>query len=302
MRNLADDCVTLSHRYASASWRPWIAVERLNEHLDPERASRDAAVLDAVLGDLLTKNHPQSPLFDKTQVFLAPDEVAPSLKVFEVIHEPQLQDFAHVSQDNLALAREAANDLIRRWDVVDVLNQFTPTDKHVILWDDAREDADRKKFFLNRTQVFRALAPGCSRDHKFAVVYMHYPRDMHAGWGSWGLARRNSKWVVVFRDLWQSLQRGLEREPVTPATPQMVGLTTLCVVRPHPTMPRQRNNKRRSRGVWHSTSTSRRVLLMVCPQARSGFAGSCGHHVGPQAGRCTVGKPPVAPRFVYLCA
>lgn len=171
---------------------------------DPEGATRDAAVLNAVLDDLLTRSHPESPLFDKTHIFLAPDEVAPSLKVSEVIHELQLRDFSHVSPADLALGREAANELIRRKDVAEVLNQFAPSDQRVILWDDAREDADRKKVFFQRAQVFRALAPGYSRDHKFAVVYMRYPLDIHAGWGSWGLALRNGKWVVVFRDLWSS--------------------------------------------------------------------------------------------------
>lgn len=45
MRILADDCAALNQSCASAAWRPWIAVERINEHLEGSVAHRSDALL-----------------------------------------------------------------------------------------------------------------------------------------------------------------------------------------------------------------------------------------------------------------
>jgi hypothetical protein len=172
------------------------------------QTTRDAAVLDAVFNDLFTHSHPDSPLGgDHKKLLFSPDELDYSLEDWFARNLPQhLKERGNLSSVQLGLAREAADDLIRRKVVKDAFKGLKPKDNRVDIWDATREAEDQERFQRGsfRAQVFRASAPGYSRNLRFAIIFLTYPDGAHQGMGSYFLARKGGRWVVLDRDLWST--------------------------------------------------------------------------------------------------
>ena len=187
----------------ASAW-PWpsigLAQEPVKLKSDPtSQASRDAAVLQVVLDDLVFRT--DSPLRDHKQIFFSPDLSGSRLLGSDDALQRRLKERWKLSPVQLGLAREAAGDAVRRQDEKDAFKGFKSKDNRIILWDEAREAKERTQPRRFRTQVFHMFAPGYSRDYQFAIVYyVTWPLGKHYASGSYGLIGKEGKWVVLYRD------------------------------------------------------------------------------------------------------
>jgi hypothetical protein len=176
------------------------------EAVGREAAARDATVLETVLLDLLTC--PDSPWESrrgkKKQVFFSTEALTRGIDAEDVLRTNDDKALDKLSKEQLAAAKEAAADLSRRTKKKDVFKAFVPKDKRVAMFtkeqDQKAEKEQEKSFHLIGPQVFRAYAPGYSRDGKVAVVWLWFPWSIHSGDGLYLLAKSKDKWTVLVRD------------------------------------------------------------------------------------------------------
>jgi hypothetical protein len=162
-------------------------------------ASSDSAVLEVVLTDLLS--WPDSPLeFPETaekQLLFSPEALTDPLKVSEILDGHGWRKRTKLSRAEVRLAREAAGDLVRRREMKHSFSGLRPKDPRIVIWDRIRAESKRGRV---RPQVFRAYAPGYSRDRRLAIVRLTFPWSIHDGEGTYVLARKEGEWVVLTRD------------------------------------------------------------------------------------------------------
>lgn len=171
------------------------------------RDSRDAAVLEAALIDLLTSS--DSPVEGKKD---APEQILFSMtpRSAPVSSETLLKSTSDRPQNPplelIPEAREAALDLIRRTAEKDLFTTFPLSDPRIVLQPDepARPGTgeEHEGYFRERPQVFRANPPGYSSDGRVAMVHVGFPwsGNMHSGLATIVLVRRDGKWVPLTRD------------------------------------------------------------------------------------------------------
>lgn len=185
-----------------------VAQESVKSKSDSQ-SIRDFDLLEAVLKDILSKHGPDSILYNKKQLLFSldvPDFLGDRrLKVSDVANKERLKDRSKLSPAQLGLALEAAAELVRRQNLKSPFKDFKPTDKRIVIWDKARGTQDPSAPGLLQAQVFRAFAPGYSQNRQLAIVYLTYPSDIHFCFGSYGLAKKEGKWVVLFRDFFTTL-------------------------------------------------------------------------------------------------
>jgi hypothetical protein len=164
-------------------------------------AGRDSAVLEVVLKDLLS--WPDSPLRDATkkQILFSPEALDYRLNVSDVLQQHDSREWDKLAPAQLGLATEAAGDLMRRLDGKEILKGLTLKDERIVVWDKKQAVAKRGRLRGRaRPQVFRAFAPGYSRDRQIAVVRLTFPWSIHSGYATYVLARKESEWAVLIRE------------------------------------------------------------------------------------------------------
>lgn len=167
-------------------------------------AGHDSAVLEVVLMDLLT--WPDSPLESHEttkRILFSQEGPADRPTVADVLDGKHAKKkWAKLSRIQRGLAREAAGDLVRRLEEKDAFKGFRPKETRIVIWDKRGADEKRDpRSLLIRPQVFRAYAPGYSRDRQLAIVRLTFPWSgpMHSGDGTYVLARKEGEWVVLIR-------------------------------------------------------------------------------------------------------
>jgi hypothetical protein len=179
------------------------AQEPAKPQLD-SNAGRDTAVLNAVLVDLLT--WPDSPLrprdATKKQINFSLRSPDFQPKASDILSRHDQREWDKLSPAQLGLAREAAADLVRRVERKDKLQGLKLKDKRIVVAHDSEAVAKReRKRRRVRPQVFRAFAPGYSRDGKIAIVRLNFPWSIHSGYATYVLAWKESEFLVLMRDV-----------------------------------------------------------------------------------------------------
>jgi hypothetical protein len=122
-------------------------------------AGRDSSVLEVVLKDLLT--WPDSPLEPRhetrKQILFSPEAPGYRPRLEEILDRQDAKEWNKLSPVQLGLAREAAEDLVRRLKEKDALKGFRPKDKRIVIWD--KRGADGKRDPLRAASVLRCSAP-----------------------------------------------------------------------------------------------------------------------------------------------
>ena len=161
-------------------------------------AGRDSGVLEVVLKDLLT--WPDSPLefprATEKRLLFSPEALTDPLEVSDILDRLDRKKRAKPPRTQRELVREAAEDLVRRREVKHSFRDLRPKDPRIVIGDEGRADMKRGRV---GPQVFRAYAPGYSRDRRLAVVRLTYPWSIHEGEGTYVLAKKGGEWIVLSR-------------------------------------------------------------------------------------------------------
>jgi hypothetical protein len=169
--------------------------------VDPAVA-RDWSVADVVLNDLLVwRDSPLLPAEPGEPILLFSQEaLAQEVTVARVLRRRNVEEWDKLSGEQLALAREAAEDLVRRLPKNDAYKRFASTDRRIRAVDKRQTEAATRVHYPDRPQLVRAYAPGYSRDQRLAVVRLDFDTARHGGVGTYILAKENGRWVVLLRD------------------------------------------------------------------------------------------------------
>jgi hypothetical protein len=185
---LAATCFWLDHGFA----------QETPKHKSDAETRRDFAVLETVLQDLLAL--PPDSLLRTTEVLFSPDAPRHRPTHDDVFARGRTNKWDQLPPAQLSLARQAADDLIRRSEEKDAFKAFKPKDKRIIVWDKRRAEAERDSHGrYSRPQVFRAFPPGYSKDAQLAMLHLNFPWSVHAGTATYVLARKQGEWVIVTR-------------------------------------------------------------------------------------------------------
>jgi hypothetical protein len=189
-----------------ATTGPWPTGGFVQEPPKPKAgsdASRDCAVLEVVLKDLFT--WPDSPIEPgreaRKQILFSPEAPAYRPGLEEILDRKDVKEWNKISPVQLGLAREAARDLVHRLGEKETFKGFWPNDKRILISDESGAPPNYDPLRAFRPQVFRAYAPGYSRDGQLAIVRLTLPWSdgVHSGNGTYVLTMNEGDWVVLTR-------------------------------------------------------------------------------------------------------
>ena len=118
-----------------------------------------------------------------------------------MLERQDAKEWEKLSRSELELARQAAEELVRRSRNGAPYNGFTSKDKRVGVLDKEHTAAALRIRFPERPEVVRAYAPGYSRDQRVAALRVAFTKDRHGGVGTYILAKKDGRWVILVRDL-----------------------------------------------------------------------------------------------------
>jgi hypothetical protein len=163
----------------------------------------DAAVLDVVLADLLTRPNdsvistgdPEQPGF-----FFTAETPSWPTKADRILTRHDKEAWAALTADQLRAAQEGAADVVRRYEAHDGVKAFQPADPRVAPWRGiADEEAPVRRHEFPKQPV-RAYPPGYSHDGQFAVVALSVPWSIHHADATYLLGRQgDGRWVILLR-------------------------------------------------------------------------------------------------------
>jgi hypothetical protein len=175
---------------------------------------RDAAVLEAVLVDILTDR--KSPLETSRnvpgRVCFAVDPMKPKgflgkLSIDSILPTDD-SEWKKLSPAAQGLGREAATEVQTGREVKEFFTKVRPTDKRIVLYrndpkdkpsEEARQAAKRALSWS--VQVFRACPPGYSKDRTVAVVFLMYTWSdgFHGADATYILEKLEKGWKIILR-------------------------------------------------------------------------------------------------------
>jgi|HubBroStandDraft_6_1064221.scaffolds.fasta_scaffold867107_1 hypothetical protein len=186
----------------SLSCQREVSVEQPERLSDAEKASRDAAVLEVLLLDVLTM--PESPVEPSgaatKRLLFSTDPSVSKIGTSEILEFDDREAFARLSKTQLARVREAAEQLVERVNRNDGVKTFTPKDARLHLYTRQEEELQRKSTVGFGPQVFRCVGPGYSHDGRVAIVCLSFGWSIHSGRGTYILTKTGSDWTVLLKD------------------------------------------------------------------------------------------------------
>jgi hypothetical protein len=185
---------------------PWPTGDFVQEPPEPKASSdagRDRAVLEVVLKDRFT--WPDSPIEPRRetrkQILFSPDAPAYRPGLDEILDRTDVKEWNKISPVQLGLAREAARDLVHRLGEKEPFKGFLPSDRRILISDEIGAPPTYDPLHPFQPQVFRAYAPGYSRDGRLAIVRLALPWSggVRSGNGTYVLTMNEGDWVVLIR-------------------------------------------------------------------------------------------------------
>jgi hypothetical protein len=185
---------------------PWPTGDFVQEPPEPKvgsDAGRDWAVLEVVLKDRFTwSDSPIEPGREaRKQILFSPEAPVYRPGLDEILDRTDVKEWNKISPVQLGLAREAARDLVHRLGEKEPFRGFWPNDKRILISDESGTLPIYDPLRPFRPQVFRAYAPGYSRDGQLAIVRLTLPWSggVRSGNGTYVLTRNEGDWVVLIR-------------------------------------------------------------------------------------------------------
>lgn len=186
-------------------WTTLLAAQERPKSKGEEDQVRDAAVLEAVLVDLLTQ--PDSPVEPRKEankeIHFSTEALRNGVKGAEVLRMQDKKILEKLPTDQLAKAREAAEHLAQRVEKKEFFKDFVPKDKRIFLYVKDAAAKDKEESRLRGPQIFRAYSPGYSKDQELAVVRLSFTWSggFHGAGGTYLMQKQKDGWKVLIRDL-----------------------------------------------------------------------------------------------------
>jgi len=163
----------------------------------------DHELVTASLLDLL--ENPETLKFDQTTetkgkiVFAVPEFTADLTSLTETLDDKEA--FKSLPPSTQSGLREAATNLTQRAAAKDGYTTPTQLDSRILVYTESLQAKDQKRYFWERTQLFRPLPPGYSKDGNFAVVQIEgtWSGNMHGAIFLTMFTRRDGQWVKLAR-------------------------------------------------------------------------------------------------------
>ena len=172
-----------------------------------EAIAGDAAVLQVVFDDMLSKDNSESPAEwtrDQSKpVYVSKNAPERRMDARQVLSLSDKKKLKTLTNAQLGAAAEAADDLVARASKGDRLPELRSTSGRVKIYEDAgaATQPTRENFFQGE-RASRVFLPGYSKDGRYAVVRLGFPWSgrMHSGEATYLLERTDGGWKVLLRD------------------------------------------------------------------------------------------------------
>jgi hypothetical protein len=172
-----------------------------------EAVARDAAVLQVVFDDMLSKDNSESPTEwtrDQSKpVYVSKNAPERRLDASQVLSLSQEKKLKALTAAQRSAATEAADELVARAGEGDPLPELRSTSGRVKIYEDAgaaTQPTRENPFGGERASI--VFLPGYSKDSRYAVVRLGFPWSgrMHSGEATYILERTAGGWQVLLRD------------------------------------------------------------------------------------------------------
>lgn len=166
--------------------------------------SRDAAVLAIVYQDILTFDGPGAPR--KIHVIRDDGRILVQRKAceYKITVDRALLDSVRsqaekegLTQDQLARAQSAAEDLVGRFEAGDDFEALPPAEIGLVYESEAASTQPRG---LRFDRPICTWTPGYSADGRLALVRMSIPWSIHSGDATYLLEKQGDEWTILLRD------------------------------------------------------------------------------------------------------
>jgi hypothetical protein len=171
-----------------------------------DAAASDAAVLQVVFDDMLSKDNDESPAEwhgDQSKpVYVSKNTPKRRLDASQVLSRSDEKKWKALTKAELRAATEAANDLVARVGKGDSLPELRSTSGRLKISEDAgaaTQPTAENPFGERASSVF---LPGYSNGGQYALVRLGFPWSgpMHSGEATYILKRTDRGWKVLLRD------------------------------------------------------------------------------------------------------
>ena len=172
-----------------------------------EAVARDAAVLQAVFDDMLSKDNSESPTEwtrdQSKSVFVSNEPPKRRVEASQVLSLSDEEKLKALTAAQRIAATEAADDLVARIDNGDRPPEPKSTSGRVKIYEGAgaATQPTRENPFGGE-RATRVFLPGYSKDGRYAVIRLGFPWSgrMHSGEATYILERTDGGWKVLLRD------------------------------------------------------------------------------------------------------
>jgi hypothetical protein len=170
-------------------------------------AGTDAAVLQVVFDDMLSKDNSESPRewtrHQSKPLYVSKDARERRIDASQVLSLSDEKKLKALTAAQRRAVAEAAGDLVARVEKADPLSELRSTSGRVRIYEDAgvATQPTRDKPFGGE-RASSVFPPGYSRDSRYAVVRLGFPWSgrRHSGEATYILERTDGGWKVLLRD------------------------------------------------------------------------------------------------------
>lgn len=181
------------------------AAEPASTH--PSAAMTDAAVLQVVFDDMLSKDNAESPLEwhgdPSAPVYVSKNPRRWPTNASEIFSHRDESKWRALTKAQQTAATEAADDLVARMVSSDQLPELRSTSGRLKIFEDAgpATQPTRENFFEGG-RAAAVYVPGYSEDGRYAVVNLGFPWSgrMHSGQATYILEHTDRGWKVLLRN------------------------------------------------------------------------------------------------------
>ena len=165
----------------------------------------DAAVLQAVFDDMLSKENKEAPAewtADQARaVYVSKQVPERRSRVDEILQRSDKKKWEALTSAEVSAAKEAAEDLVARAVTGEKLPELRSASGRVKIFEEAGAATQPKSALpMSGERASRVYLPGYTTDGRYAVVRLGFPWSMHSGEVTYVLERTEGGWRVVLRD------------------------------------------------------------------------------------------------------
>jgi hypothetical protein len=173
----------------------------------PSAAARDAAVLQVVFDDMLSKDNDESPMewhgHQSAPVYVSKNSRRGPADASEIFSHRDEAKWKALTKAQQTAAAEAAADLVARVAKGDPLPELRSTSGRLKIYEDAGPATQpTRENFLEGERASAVYVPGYSKDGRYAVMNLGFPWSgrMHSGLATYILERTDRGWKVLLRN------------------------------------------------------------------------------------------------------